>query len=171
MKMMSKSFPKLQFIFVFIIVFLQFCQNEKTLTINKEQFIEIYARILIINELKVEKSFQNRLLQELYIENNVTSAEIDSSVSYYNSNSREWVEIYNRVREKIQKIRSDYKTESSKKLDSLLSKPKSKLSTKSYRKSFIGDQKEKDLIDQRKKRKKPEVKKPTDSNINKEKSD
>ena len=83
------------------------------------------------------------MLNELYTTNNVSLAEIDSTVSYFNSHPREWVEIYNRVREKIQKIKSDYQIDSSKNIDSLISKSKSKISTKSIRKSFIGDENEK----------------------------
>ena len=143
MKMKSKSFPKLHFFCLFVSVFLQFCQKEEALLIDKEQFIEIYARLLIINELRVNKSDQDRLLNELYTTNNVSLAEIDSTVSYFNSHPREWVEIYNRVREKIQKIKSDYQIDSSKNIDSLISKSKSKISTKSIRKSFIGDENEK----------------------------
>jgi hypothetical protein len=143
MKMNSKTFPKLQIILAFLVIFLQFCQKKEKITIDQEQFIEIYARLLIINELKVEKSFHDRLLQNLFNENNVTSAEIDSTVSYYNSNPREWVYIYNRVREKILKIKSEYQTDSSKKVDSLRAKTISKISTKSKKKSFIEDDQKK----------------------------
>lgn len=167
MKMKSKSFPKLQIFLTFMLFFVFFCEKEKTITINKEQFIEIYARLLIINEMKVDKEFQDRLLQELYTNNNITTADIDSTVSYYNSNPREWVEIYDLIRKKIQEIRNEYKAESSKNLDSLLSKPRPIRRKKSYIKNFIGDDKEKDLIDQRKK---SEEKKKTESDENKEKS-
>jgi hypothetical protein len=136
-----------------MIFFLQFCQKEESLTIDKEQFIEIYARLLIINELRVSKSVQDRLLNELYTESNVTLTEIDSTVSYYNSNPREWVDIYNRVREKIQKIKSEYQIDSSKKVDSLILKSKSKISTKSLRKSFIGDDNGKTIRDIQRKKK------------------
>ena len=170
MKMKSKSFPKLQIFLTFMLFFVFFCEKEKTTTINKEQFIEIYARLLIINEMKVDKEFQDRLLQKLYTNNNITTADIDSTVSSYNSNPREWVEIYDLVRKKIQEIRNEYKTESSKNLDSLLSKPRPIRRKKSYIKSFIDDDKEKELIDQRKKRKKSEEKKKTESDENKQKS-
>jgi hypothetical protein len=139
MKLESKTFPKLQIILVFLVIFLQFCHKEKAETIDKEQFIEIYARLLIINELKVSKEFHDRLLQELYNENNVTAAEIDSTISYYNSNPREWIDIYKRTREKIQKIRTDFKTDHIKKSDSLRSQSKSKLPTRPGQKSFIDD--------------------------------
>jgi len=151
--MKSKSFPKLQIFFAFMIFFLQFCQKEQTLTIDKEQFIEIYARLLIINELTVKKDFRDRLLLDLYSENNITPADIDSTVSYYNSNPSEWVDIYDLVRKKIQKIKDDNKKESSKKIDSLLSKPRDTRPTKSLNKNFNSDDKVKELLDQRKKTK------------------
>jgi hypothetical protein len=145
MKMNAKSFPLLQLFLIFLIFFFQFCKKEEALTVNKEQFIEIYARLLIINELRVERPVQDRLIQELYKMHNVTATEIDSTISYYNSKPREWVEIYNLVREKIQNIKNEYKTDSSKKVDSLISKSKSKISTKSFEKSFIGDDADKKL--------------------------
>jgi hypothetical protein len=143
MKMKLKTFPKLQIILALLIIFLQFCQKKEKLIIDEDQFIEIYARLLIINELKVEKSFHDRLLQDLFNENNVTSDEIDSTVSYYNSNPKEWVYIYNRVREKILKIKGEYQTDSSKKVDSLRAKIIPKISTNSEKKSFIEDDQKK----------------------------
>jgi len=145
MKIKSKTFPKLQIILVFLVIFLQFCHKEEAETIDKEQFIEIYARLLIINELKVSKQSQDQLLYELYNENNITAAEIDSTVSYYNSNPREWIDIYNRVREKIQKLKNDYKTDFIKKSDSVLTKPKSKLSTLPRQKNFIDENPDKNV--------------------------
>jgi hypothetical protein len=171
MKMMPKTFPKLQIFFVLLIFFLQFCQKEKTITIAKEQFIEIYARLLIINELKIKKPDRDRLLQELYSENDITSVDIDSTISYLNSNPREWVEVYNRVREKIQKIRTENQKESSKKIDSLLSKPRSINSTKSRRKSFIDEEEKKKYLEDQKKRRKSEVKRKTNKDQSKTKSD
>ena len=139
MKMKSKSFPKLQIIFIILVFFLQFCQKEQASVIDTDKFIEIYSRLLIINELKVEKETRDRLIRELFNKNNVSATEIDSTVSYYNSKSREWVTIYKRVREKIQNLKSEYQEDDKKKPDSLLSKPKSIISTKSFRKSFIDD--------------------------------
>jgi hypothetical protein len=100
--------------------------------------------------MKIKKDIRNRLLLELYLENNITSSDIDSTVSYYNSNPREWVEIYNLVREKIQEIRSEYKTESSLKIDSLKPSSRKTLPEKFYKKSSISYDKKNELIDRRK---------------------
>ena len=153
MKLTLKTFHKLQIFLIFLIFFSFSCQKEKTSTINKEQFIEIYARLLIINELTVKKDFRDRLLLDLYSENNITPADIDSTVSYYNSNPSEWVDIYDLVRKKIQKIKDDNKKESSKIIDSLLSKPRDTRPIKSLEKNFNDNDKEKELLDQRKKTK------------------
>jgi len=158
MKMKPKSFPKLQIILPFFLFFLFSCQEEKTSTINKEQFIEIYTRVLIINEMKIKKSFRDSLLQEMYSEENITTADIDSSISYFNSNPREWVEIYNRVRERMQDIKNKIKEKSSKKIDSLLSAPRSSPSKKSYRKSFFGDKKKKELLEEKQKKSEEKIK-------------
>ena len=166
MNIKSKTFPKLQIFLSFFLFFLFSCQKEETLTIDKEQFIEIYARLLIINEMKIRKEIRDNLFQKLYSDYKITTSELDSTISYYNSNPSEWVEIYNLVREKIQKIRSDYQTDSSRKIDSLLSKPRKNLLKKSNRRRFMSDEKE--LMDQRKK---PEDKKNNKIKQNKEKSD
>ena len=149
MKMKSKTFPKLQIILIFFLFFLLSCQNERALTIDKEQFIKIYARLLIINEMSIKKEIRTNLIQKLYSTHKITPAEIDSTISYYNSNPTEWVAIFNRVREEIQEIRKAYQEKSSKKNNSLLSKSRKKLINDSLRRSFIGDKK--GLIDRRKK--------------------
>jgi low affinity Fe/Cu permease len=162
MKMKLKTFPKLQIFISFFLIFLYSCQKEEALTIDKEQFIEIYARLLIINEMKIKKGIRDSLFQKLYSDNKIMTSELDSSISHYNSNPTEWVEIYNLVREKIQKIRSEYQADSSIKIDSLISKPRKNLREESYKRRFLSDDKEKELID---KRKKPQKKK--NNNLNK----
>ena len=148
--MKSKSFPKLQIFLIFLLLILLSCQKEKTLIINKEQFIKIYARLLIIDQMKIEKKIHDRLVQELYEENNITIADIDSTVSYYNLNPKEWVEIYDRIRETILELKNKYKAESSKKIDSLTARPRKSILNKSYPKTILNDDEKKELIDQRK---------------------
>jgi hypothetical protein len=118
--------------------------------------------------MNIKKEFHDRLLQGLYSEYNVSTTNIDSTVSYYNSNPGEWVDIYNRVRKKIQEIRKKYKTESSLKIDSLLSKPRQTRPLNSYKKGKITDDKINKSIEPRKK---SEENKKTKSAGNKEKPD
>jgi len=139
MKFRLKSFPKLPLIFVFLLFTIFSCQKDKTLIINKEQFIKIYARLLIIDQLKIEKKNRDSLVQELYHENNITTANIDSTVSYYNSNPKEWVEIYDRIRETILELKNTYKVEPSKKIDSLIARPRKSILNKSYQKPIRDD--------------------------------
>ena len=145
--MKSNSFPKLQLFLIFFLFFSFSCQEEKRLVINKEQFLEIYARLLIINELRVENEFRDSLVQQLYSDYNITLVNIDSTISYYNSNPGEWVEIYNLVRERLQEFKTDLKSVP----DSLSSKRRERIPSESYRKNFFNADKEKELLDQRKK--------------------
>jgi len=151
MKMMSKTFPKLQIFLVFFLFFLCSCQKKQPLTIEKEQFIEIYSRLLIINEMKIKKDSRDTLIQKLYSEIKITHADFDSSISYYNSNPGEWVDIYNKIREKIQEIKNDFRTNSSLKIDSLSSKTRKNLPENSYRKTYISDDEKKELMNRYKK--------------------
>ena len=130
MKMTTKSFPKLQTIFMILPIILISCQKDKTLIINKEQFIDIYARILIINQMTIDKKNQDHLLQELYDQNNITQANIDSTVSFYNSNPKEWVEIYDRIRETIMKLKNKYKTNPSRNSDTIFTIPRKSILNK-----------------------------------------
>ena len=130
MKMTTKSFPKLQTIFMILPIILFSCQKDKTLVINKEQFINIYARILIINQMTIDKKIHNHLLQELYDQNNITQANIDSTVSYYNSNPQEWVEIYDRIRKTILELKNNYETKPSRNSDSVYTIPRESIRNK-----------------------------------------
>jgi hypothetical protein len=150
MKFRPKSFPELSLIFIFLLFSLFSCQKEKTAIINKEQFIKIYARLLIIDQMKIEKEIHDRLVQDLYHENNITTANIDSTVSYYNLNPKEWVEIYDRIRETILELRNIYKVEPSKKIDSPAGRPRKSLLDKTYQKTIHNDNADKKLINQQK---------------------
>jgi Domain of unknown function (DUF4296) len=132
--MISKSFPKLQTIFTILTLLLFSCQKEKTSIIKKEQFIQIYARILIIDQMSIEEKLHDQLLQKLYHENNITQANIDSTVSFYNSNPKEWVEVYDRVRETILELKNKYKTRHPGNLDSLSTVPGKSVLNNEYRK-------------------------------------
>jgi len=102
-----KSFPKLQIIFIFSFIFLFSCKSERSDVLDNEKFIEIYARLLIISEMDINKEYQDRLIGELYRDYGVSKAKIDSSITDLNAHPEEWAEILGKTRDKIQELRKE----------------------------------------------------------------
>jgi hypothetical protein len=100
--------------------------------------------------MKIENEIHDRLLQELYFENNITIADIDSTVSYYNLNPKEWVEIYDLIRQKILELKNNYNSESSNKIDSLRAHPRKSMLNKSYQKTNRNEDENEEMIKKRK---------------------
>jgi hypothetical protein len=106
MNINTKSFPRLQFLLLLsIFIALLSCARDKTINIDNAQFIEIYSRLLIIYEMEVKKDTQDRLINELFNEYQVTGTGVDSMINHLNSNPKEWVEILAQVRDHIKEIR------------------------------------------------------------------
>jgi len=103
----TKSFPKLKNIFIFLLVILFSCSADQPQALDNEKFIEIYARLLIISKMDISKEYQDRLITEMYRDFNISAADIDSSVAYLNAHPENWVEILEKTRDKIQKIRTE----------------------------------------------------------------
>jgi hypothetical protein len=109
MKFKAKTFQKLQFILFLSFLVLFSCQKEKERIIDDQQFIEIYARLLIIYEMNINKDYHDRLVEEVFDKFNVTAAQVDSTVTSLNAQPKKWVEILTQVRERIHDIREDMK--------------------------------------------------------------
>ena len=100
-----KSFPILQIIFLFFLISFISCSEKHSTTIDNEEFIEIYARLLIIYEMDISKEYHDRLIDELFREHNTTLVQIDSTLSFLNENPEDWVPILEKVRDRIQELR------------------------------------------------------------------
>jgi hypothetical protein len=74
---------------------------------DNEKFIEIYARLLIISEMDINKDYHDRLIAELYRDFKISATEIDSSIAYLNTNPEMWANILEKTRDKIQEIRKE----------------------------------------------------------------
>jgi hypothetical protein len=111
--MNRKTFPKLQFIFLFGLFMVYSCEQKAEMTIESEQFIEIYSKLLIINEMGVSKEYRDRLLDELYTNYDVNLAQIDSTLAYLNRHPQEWVEVLAAVKDSLQKMKSEHITKKS----------------------------------------------------------
>jgi len=104
----------MQIIFIFLLIFLLSCSSEPSNVLDNEKFIEIYARLLIISEMDINKEYQDRLIGGLYRDYGVSKAKIDSSITYFNAHQEEWVEILGKTRDKIQEIRKEMVVEEKK---------------------------------------------------------
>ncbi len=107
MLLILNSFPKLQIFFLFFLISLISCSEKAETTIDNEKFIEIYARLLIIYEMEINKEHHDRLLDEVFREYNITSDQIDSTLVNLNENPEEWVKTLEKVRNKIQELRKE----------------------------------------------------------------
>ena len=105
-----KTFHKLQ-IFTILLTFCISCGSKNPDLIEQNQFIEMYARLLIINEMAIEKDQQDLLLQKLMHRYQVTNEDLENTLNYYNAHPEEWIPILSKIRERIKDIKSKGKAE------------------------------------------------------------
>jgi hypothetical protein len=74
--------------------------------ISQKQFIEIYARLLIIDELELSTEYKERLRIELMQQYKITRADIDRTIAYYNSQPEKWIDLLGKIRDRIEKLRT-----------------------------------------------------------------
>ena len=81
------------------------CSSNNSHTLDETEFIEVYARLTIINELKTNKDHYNKLVEELLYEFNIHVGDIQKSVNIYQNNPRQWLQILEKVKDKINVLR------------------------------------------------------------------
>lgn len=92
--------------FLILILYLLFsCASLDNPTINDSDFISIYAKLTIINELNVNKEHHDNLVEELLLEFNIQVNDIQKSVDFYQQNPRQWLDILEKVKNKIAELR------------------------------------------------------------------
>ena len=104
MMFFRKSFPVLQFCLAFACI--SSC-TENADIIEEPKFIEIYSRLLIINEIGVKKEFHDQLVQDLLTEYNVSLAKIENTIEHYHERPEQWAELTRRIRDRIQELKTD----------------------------------------------------------------
>ena len=85
------------------------CASLNNPTISESDFISIYAKLTIINELNVSKEHHDRLVEELLYEFNIQVSDIQKSVEFYQKNPRQWLTILEKVKDKIADLRKEKK--------------------------------------------------------------
>jgi hypothetical protein len=106
MKLKAKSFPILLLFIIFISWYTQSCRSEHPQVISQKQFIEIFARLLIIDEMDLTPEHKEKLRQELMQQFKVTRTAIDQTIEYYNSQPEKWVDLLAKTRDRIDKLRT-----------------------------------------------------------------
>ena len=111
MNMTLKSFHFIFFSVCLLTVYVS-CDTKGADIISKNDFIKIYSRLLIINEMKINKDHHDILIEELLRNNKITLSDLQNTINYFNENPEQWIEIINKVRDNLQQL----KTEQQKKL-------------------------------------------------------
>jgi hypothetical protein len=111
MKLKAKSFPVLLLFLFFFSWSAQSCKSEHPRIIGQKQFIEIFARLLIIDEMELSPEHKEKLRQELLQQFKVTKTAIDQTIEYYNSQPEKWVDLLAKTRDRIDKLRTTRMTQ------------------------------------------------------------
>jgi hypothetical protein len=90
---------------IFLLLLLVGCKSENDPIINEGDFILVYAKLTIINELNINKEHHDRLISELLYEFNIQVPDIQKSVEFYQKNPRQWLTILEKVKEEIINLR------------------------------------------------------------------
>jgi len=134
-------------IIVFLLTLLNVsCQKSDPTIINEDKFIEIYARLNIINHLSANKEFYDKLVSELLTLNKVSLDEVNAAVEYYKLQPERWVTILEKVRERIKKL----KLERIKQVPQVREKTEEPVKARPRKKPSAGKRRKKKIIDERK---------------------
>lgn len=102
---MVKTFPKSKII-IFLLGFLTICCNsEKKTPVDRAQFVEVYAGLTIIDELKIPASQKDSLVTNLLIEKQVSREELQMSMDHFKQNPEEWVDILLLTRDRVKEMK------------------------------------------------------------------
>lgn len=83
------------------------CDKKEQPPFSQDDFVKIYARLSVINSLRIEKEFYDRLIDELLTDYKTNMPAIQQAISYYNARPEQWVTILEQVREQITKMKNE----------------------------------------------------------------
>lgn len=107
MKKRHNSFPKIKFFFICLSLLVYSCEKSNDDIIEKKDFIDIYAKILIINELTVESHYRSFLMDKIYEQYDINGSNINKTIDHFNQTPGEWIDITKKVREQIKNMKKD----------------------------------------------------------------
>ena len=107
MKKLNKTFPNIKNI-IFLLTFLGICCGTASKNnIETEEFINVYAHLLIIRELKIDSLKKDSLATNVLNKNRISMAQINRTISEYKQAPEEWVVTLQKIRDRIRYLKSD----------------------------------------------------------------
>ncbi len=103
---------------LFFTIIFECCSTQNESFISEEIFIPLYANVLIINQLDIDKEYHDILIAELLQEYKVKVIDIQNTIEYYQNNPDLWVNILEKVKNHFIKLKKNQKpdTKNSKKI-------------------------------------------------------
>jgi hypothetical protein len=106
MKCNAKSFPILLLLMMFFLFYDTGCRSRDQKIISKREFIEIYARLLIIDEMELSPEYKQLLRTELFKQYKKSRSDIERTIDYYNTRPEDWIDLLRRIRDRIEELRT-----------------------------------------------------------------
>ncbi len=116
MTLPTNSFHSFKYIVIFIPFLVFFCGRETAPGIDEEKFIDVYARFLIIGELRMDDSLRFQYQEKLLSENSMTRTELKQSISFFREDPERWVPILEQIRDRIKALKTEAPEDSTKQL-------------------------------------------------------
>ncbi len=73
---------------------------------SDEKFIDILARLMIIEQLKIGQNEKLPLIKEVFKEYNTTRTAFDAYKKYYENDTKHWITIYRKTEKRIKELSS-----------------------------------------------------------------
>ncbi len=106
MNKMKKTFPNNKNIILLLTFILICCSPASKNIMDEEVFINTYANLLIINELKIQKNKKASMISVVLKENDTTMDEINDTIASYKQQPENWVSVLQKVRDHIRVLKT-----------------------------------------------------------------
>ena len=111
---MLKTFPKLLLFRSGLVLCILSCTPNSDM-LPQDTFIEVYARLLIINEMRISFATKQNLTHQLLKKYDVSYNQFKNRIAYYHTKPEKWIDIVGETQIKIKELKELYKTKGSQK--------------------------------------------------------
>jgi hypothetical protein len=116
MKYMLKTFPKNTIVVIILLIMFIGCKSGNE-CLDQTVFIELYARLSIINEMQINTDLKQKLAMQLFDQHSTTEACFKQTVNFYHQSPEEWIVIIEKVKKRMRELKELYQPKGSQKKD------------------------------------------------------